>query len=96
MTTPTPRRRVVFRKDTVENWITKNPILLYGEPGVEDETNLMKIGDGETPWNQLYYFNDPSSELLYDMIQEHLQDSTPHSVYDHGPSLVLLYENKKV
>lgn len=29
-------------------------------------------------------------------IDAHLDDTTPHPVYDDGPSLVLLYENAKV
>lgn len=29
-------------------------------------------------------------------ISEHINDPTPHAVYDDGPDLALLYENAKV
>lgn len=30
------------------------------------------------------------------MLTDHLDDSTPHPVYDDGPSFLLLYQNAKV
>lgn len=36
-------------------WTDQNPILADGEPGVEKDTGLLKIGDGSTPWNDLSY-----------------------------------------
>lgn len=39
-------------------WEDKNPILHYGEPGFEKDTNKIKIGDGRTPWNDLGYIGD--------------------------------------
>lgn len=38
-------------------WTEVNPVLLLGEPGFETDTNKLKIGDGETPWNDLYYLD---------------------------------------
>lgn len=35
-----------------------------------------------------YFTDNPSPDL-----QEHINSSTPHPVYDDGPSLVLLFEN---
>lgn len=48
--------RIVLRQDTSENWETYDPILLSGEFGFETETNLVKLGDGIRPWNELEYW----------------------------------------
>lgn len=47
--------RFQLRTDTKLNWETYNPILGYGEPGWEIDTHKLKIGDGETHWNDLGY-----------------------------------------
>ena len=46
---------LVCRNDTATNWKLKNPTLKKGELGLETNTSLMKIGDGETSWNDLSY-----------------------------------------
>lgn len=43
----------LLRRGSEEEWVTKNPILKYGEPGIAVDTMNFKIGDGETPWNDL-------------------------------------------
>lgn len=46
--------RIQFRRDTLANWNSVNPILLEGEIGyVLDDPNLYKMGDGVHTWNQL-------------------------------------------
>jgi hypothetical protein len=86
-----------FRRDTADRWNLVNPILLLGEPALETDTGLVKIGDGETPWRDLAYFTSsegvdhPSTSLT-----NHINSSNPHPVYDDGPSLALLYANAKV
>jgi len=50
------RFRVRFPRDkTALQWATANPLLSSGEPGVEDDTGLFKIGDGVRLWNDLPY-----------------------------------------
>lgn len=44
---------IKLRRGQKETWETKNPTLAYGEPGVEKESRLLKIGDGNTPWTEL-------------------------------------------
>lgn len=44
-----------FRKGTAAQWTTANPLLIAGEPGLETDTKLIKIGDGVTLWNALGY-----------------------------------------
>lgn len=58
-----------FREDTAENWKTANPILDSSEPGFENDTGLLKIGDGKTRWNSLLYVN-----LANNAVQEVLAD----------------------
>ena len=42
-----------LRRDTSSNWASNNPILSSGEPGVETDTGVFKIGNGSTAWNSL-------------------------------------------
>ena len=86
--------RITFRRAYFLEWTSKNPVLLLGEPGYEIDTGRMKIGDGITLYNDLSYF-DPGSATEITLL-EHIESTHPHSVYDDGPSLALLYENKKV
>ena len=39
--------RLRLKYDTAANWATKNPVLLAGEVGIESDTLLGKVGDGE-------------------------------------------------
>lgn len=82
-------------------WADANPVLHPGEPGYESDSKKLKIGDGETHWRELDYFTGLDLNHLDDvsamaLILAHIADLTPHSVYDDGPSLALLYENAKV
>lgn len=47
--------RIQVRNDTAANWSSTNPILLYGEIGIERVTNKFKFGDGSSQWNSLPY-----------------------------------------
>ena len=44
-----------LRRGTSSAWARVNPVLLYGEPGFEKDTNKLKIGDGVKAWNDLPY-----------------------------------------
>lgn len=48
--------RIQLRRDTSLKWSINNPILLDGEIGYETNTTYMKIGDGNTYWNDLPYW----------------------------------------
>ena len=59
--------RVFFRRDTQQNWQSVNPVLYQGELGlvidsIGQDTVLFKIGDGQTPWNDLIYASGPKGE----------------------------------
>jgi hypothetical protein len=51
--------KIQIRRDTATNWVTANPILALGEPGLEFDTNRIKYGNGITAWNSLPYASVP-------------------------------------
>ena len=57
------KKRIQIRRDLEQNWVETNPILLYGEIGFDLTNNKIKIGDGETPWNELSWVNEVSIDL---------------------------------
>ena len=73
--------RILFRRDTAANWSTNNPVLASGEPGYETNTGFLKMGDGETQWNDLSYFAGGSIDLQ--ALNSSLIPSAD-SVYDLG------------
>jgi hypothetical protein len=65
--------RFQLRRDDSASWTLKNPVLLAGEPGLEEDTDKWKSGNGSTPWNNLPYMvgvapddDGPSLVLLYE------------------------------
>lgn len=44
-------------------WEKNNPILASGEPGFVIDKNRLKIGDGETAWNDLEYIGGESIKI---------------------------------
>jgi hypothetical protein len=53
--------RILLRRDTSTNWSSNNPVLSSGEPGFAIDTNILKIGDGSNPWNDLPELNPPGA-----------------------------------
>lgn len=51
--------RQQWKRDTAANFTSADATLLSGEPAIEIDTGLMKIGDGSTAWTSLLYF-DPT------------------------------------
>lgn len=43
------------RRGTAAQWISVNPVLKIGEPGLETDTHKIKYGDGATQWISLDY-----------------------------------------
>lgn len=46
---------IQFKRGTSARWRELNPILAEGEPGYDTTNGRMKIGDGETPWEDLLF-----------------------------------------
>lgn len=47
------KARILHRYNEANYWAELNPVLGEGEIGIESDTNLCKIGDGTTHWNDL-------------------------------------------
>lgn len=43
----------LLKRGTAANWARVNPILMCGEPGIETDTMVFRIGDGINHWNTL-------------------------------------------
>ena len=48
-------RQARFSRGTASQWALENPILYKGEPGLEEDTDQLKVGDGVTHWVDLPY-----------------------------------------
>lgn len=52
-------KQIRFKRATAARWLEINPVLLKGEPGIEQEPgqveSKMKVGDGVTSWSGLPY-----------------------------------------
>ena len=59
MTSPTDIYQIQFRRGTAAEWAAANPVLTEGTPGFATDTNVVKIGDGVTAWNNLKTFEGP-------------------------------------
>jgi hypothetical protein len=53
---PNTKVEFQFQRGSSSRWAELNPLLNGGEPGVEVDTGLFKIGDGVHTWNDLEYF----------------------------------------
>lgn len=49
------KAKIINRRDSEQNWIKENPILLSGELGIVDSINStdFKIGNGHSKFNEL-------------------------------------------
>jgi len=52
------------RNDTAARWLSVNPTLASGEIGLENDTYLLKMGDGSTRWAALPYLNKLDSKFF--------------------------------
>jgi hypothetical protein len=49
---------IQFKRGTAADMTSVNPVLAAGEPGLESDTGLYKIGDGVKTWTALPYESD--------------------------------------
>lgn len=91
-----PEYRIRLRRDVADDWVSINPLLKNGEPGYEEDTGRLKIGDGLNRWNTLPYFGGSETPPDLSDLLAHINSLTPHPVYDDGPDLAILYANAKV
>lgn len=56
--------QILLRRGTAAAWVSANPLLLAGEPGVETDTLKFKIGNGVAQWVDLPYASGTVPEGL--------------------------------
>lgn len=62
-------------------WAALNPVLNAGEPGIEEHTAYMKIGDGKTAWSALPYYGCPGYwGSFWDTTSQTAVANTPTSI----------------
>lgn len=60
---------IKLKRGLKATWETENPVLASGEPGVELDTHMTKVGDGTTSWNELPYdVGDPGAAETMDTV----------------------------
>lgn len=64
---------ILFKRATAAKWKELNPILMNGEPGLETDTNKIKIGDGNTAWNNLIYSNNNKYNFSSNVTNAHIE-----------------------
>ena len=63
LSSPVVKASLILKNASSNEWKSLNPILLKGELGIENDTKLIKIGDGVNHYNDLEYINIPTSQL---------------------------------
>lgn len=63
-----------FKRGLASAWVKVNPTLAPGEPGYELDTGKLKIGNGQTAWNDLPYLSDAklSEEQVAKAVEDYL------------------------
>lgn len=75
--------RILLRNDSKIAWEKENPILAQGELGLENDTHLLKVGDGKTAWNELNYASKiPLSNQVDVITLDEGQDASAEIVGD--------------
>jgi hypothetical protein len=77
--TTTVTAKIQLRAGTAAQWTSANPTLLVGEYGYETDTGKLKIGDGDTEWNDRAYYYDPTADSA--SLAAHEAAANPHPGY---------------
>lgn len=59
---------IKLRRGLKTEWEGFNPILSDGEAGVEIDTHKLKIGDGQTAWNDLSYIDGETAQHYHNLL----------------------------
>ncbi len=80
--------KIQMRNDTADTWERKNPVLDVGEIGYDITNKRTKIGDGNTPWNELFWFSTETTPNFatntWSVIEEYSKKGTADKVYSIG------------
>lgn len=108
---PNVKDRIQVRRDSAAAWLEYDPILMNGEFGLETDTRLIKVGDGESHWTDLRYLNrideeyfeyDNDGKITFndafeDLIESFIQplDEIPQLFITNTPQLAKEVANKQ-
>lgn len=59
---------IQLRRAVESDWIRVNPILRVGEPALSTDVYKIKVGDGQTHWNDLAYLNEAEMQVILDRL----------------------------
>lgn len=84
--------QIQLRGDTAANWTLANPILAKNEMGIEEDTDLFKIGNGIDNWADLPYggiagpqsVQTATSPIVYDELSQNISLDYDQLVIDGG------------
>ena len=84
-----------FKRGTEARWTEVNPILKQGEPGFVYDKNLLKIGDGITPWNDLPYIEGKNEIVSSYTVADFPLIGDPNIIYKASDELSLYQFNPR-
>ena len=70
-----------LKRGTAERWQELNLVLDQGEPGFELDTYRLKVGDGQTAWNDLPYIDGKREIGDYDYVEDFPEVGSPELIY---------------
>lgn len=82
-----------LKRGTAARWAEVNPILEQGEPGFVYDSNLLKIGDGITPWNDLPYIQGKTEVANFYASADFPKVGNPDVIYKAQDELSLYQFN---
>ena len=84
---------LMLKRGTAARWVELNPILAAGEPGFEYDTKRLKIGDGNTAWNDLPYIGDEEEVVCTDTYLDLPNVGNANCIYKVGDEKALYQWN---
>lgn len=84
--------QIQLRGDLAANWTSANPILAKNEMGIEEDTELFKIGNGVNHWIDLSYggivgpqsVENATAPIVYDELAQNISLDYNQLVIDGG------------
>ena len=70
-----------LKRGTAARWDEVNPVLAQGEPGFVYDSNLLKIGDGVTPWRDLPYIQGRTEVANFETLEDFPSVGDPAIIY---------------
>lgn len=78
-----------IRRATSSEWMSVNPVLRLAEPAFESDTYKLKIGDGQTPYNNLPYIGGSSGGDTSESIEYVINAQTHYDFPSIGKSNII-------